>query len=72
MKDKSHIQCFKCKGYGHYANRCPGREKKEEAAHHARAEMEPALGLMFAVAERSRSRYPGSRFRPVRVGGGEL
>jgi hypothetical protein len=54
-KDKSHIKCFKCKQYGHYANRCPSGEKKEEAAHHARAEMEPALGLMFAVAEEEAS-----------------
>jgi hypothetical protein len=50
-KDKSHIKCFKCKGYGHYANRCPGGENKEEAAHHARAEIERTLGLMYAVAE---------------------
>jgi len=49
-KDKSHIKCFKCHTYGHYANRCPGEEKKnekkKEEAHHARAvEYEPAVLL---------------------------
>jgi len=35
-KNKEHIQCFNCKDYGHYANRCP-KEKKGggEEAHHA-------------------------------------
>ena len=36
-KDKSHIKCFKCHQYGHYANRCPGEKKKEEEAHHVKA-----------------------------------
>ena len=30
-KDKSHIKCFKCHNYGHYANRCPDSKKQEEA-----------------------------------------
>jgi hypothetical protein len=53
-KTKNHIQCFKCKQYGHYANRCPGEKKgKEAVAHYAlvEMEMEPALGLMLAVAK---------------------
>jgi hypothetical protein len=36
-RDKSHIKCFKCRNYGHYANRCP-EEKKKEEAHYAKAE----------------------------------
>ncbi|XP_066341609.1 uncharacterized protein [Miscanthus floridulus] len=45
-KDKSHIQCFKCHRYGHYANRCP-REKEEEEAHHVLAvDVEPSLLLV--------------------------
>ncbi|XP_066354729.1 uncharacterized protein [Miscanthus floridulus] len=44
-RDKSHIKCFKCHKYDHYANRCPG--EKEEEAHHARAvETEPSVLLM--------------------------
>jgi len=31
-RDKSHIQCFKCKQYGHYANRCPDEKKDGEEA----------------------------------------
>ena len=34
--DKSHIKCFKCHAYGHYANRCPGEKKNDEEAHHAK------------------------------------
>ena len=41
-KDKSHIKCFKCKQFGHYANRCPN-QKKEEEAHHSKAEIEPSV-----------------------------
>lgn len=45
-RDKSHVKCFKCKNYGHYANRCPGEKKKEEEAHHARAvQVEPSVLL---------------------------
>jgi len=47
-RDKSHIQCFKCKNYGHYANKCPG-EKKGNEAHHTQVDTEPAL--MLAVTE---------------------
>ncbi|XP_066333934.1 uncharacterized protein [Miscanthus floridulus] len=45
--DKSHIKCFKCHAYGHYANRCPG-EKKEEA-HLVKVEREPAVLLAETV-----------------------
>jgi hypothetical protein len=49
-KDRSHIKCFKCHEYGHFANRCPGGEKKEdkkkEEAHHVKAvEFEPTVLL---------------------------
>lgn len=45
-RDKSHIKCFKCHKNGHYANRCPGEEKKKEEAHHAKAvEYEPTVLL---------------------------
>lgn len=49
-QDKSHIKCFKCHLYGHYANWCPGEDKKDEKkkdeAHHARTvEYEPIVLL---------------------------
>jgi len=48
-KDKSHIQCFKCHKHGHYANKCPGEQKGEEA-HHARTEgVKQPEALMLAV-----------------------
>lgn len=47
-RDKSHIKCFKCKLNGHYANRCPN-QKKEDEAHHVKAEMEPSV--LFAKLE---------------------
>jgi hypothetical protein len=47
-RDKSHIKCFNCGKYGHYANQC--KQPKEGKAHHARAEdIEPAL--LLAVLE---------------------
>jgi len=47
-RDKSHIECFNCGKYGHYANQC--KQPKEGEAHHARVEdVEPAL--MLAVSE---------------------
>jgi len=50
-RDKSHIKCFKCHQMGHYANRCPGVEKKkEEEAHHVRAApLEPTVLLVETV-----------------------
>jgi hypothetical protein len=36
-RDKSHIKCFKCHTYEHYANRCPSAEQKGEEANLARA-----------------------------------
>ncbi|XP_021308378.1 uncharacterized protein LOC110432387 [Sorghum bicolor] len=49
-RDKSHIKCFKCHKYGHYANRCPGEEKKKEEAHHTSAvEFEPTVLLAETV-----------------------
>jgi hypothetical protein len=47
--DKSHIKCFKCHGYGHYANRCPGEKKKEEA-HYAKAEEKEQSVLLAETA----------------------
>jgi hypothetical protein len=49
----SHIKCFKCHKYGHYANRCPGEEKKKEEAHHASAvEYEPTVLLVETALPR--------------------
>lgn len=47
-RDKSTVKCFKCKQYGHYANRCPNH-KKDDEAHHVKAEMEPSV--LFAELE---------------------
>jgi hypothetical protein len=47
-RDKSHIKCFKCHTYGHYANKClgGGEKKKEEEAHHVKkVEYEPTVLL---------------------------
>ncbi|XP_066357986.1 uncharacterized protein [Miscanthus floridulus] len=50
-RDKSHIKCFKCHKYGHYANRCPGGdEKKGDEAHHARVD-NYEHALMLTVTE---------------------
>jgi hypothetical protein len=55
-RDKSHIKCFKCHTYGHYANRCPSAEQKGEEANLARtgADQQPQA-LMLAVAEEEQS-----------------
>ncbi|XP_066351663.1 uncharacterized protein [Miscanthus floridulus] len=46
VRDKSHIKCFKCQTYRHYANHCPGEKKKDEEAYHVRkVEMEPVVLL---------------------------
>jgi hypothetical protein len=47
--DKSHIKCFKCHTYGHYANRCPGERKKEEAHFVQATENEPTVLLAETV-----------------------
>jgi hypothetical protein len=48
--DKSHIKCFKCHHYGHYANMCPSEKKKEEEAHHVKmVEYEPTVLLAKTV-----------------------
>lgn len=59
-RDKSHIKCFKCHKNGHYANRCPGEEKKKEEAHHAKAvEYEPTV-LFTETALPGRFEHPSS------------
>lgn len=47
--DKSHIKCFKCQGYGHYVNRCPGKKKDEEAHHAKVVEYEPTVLIAETV-----------------------
>ncbi|KAH7858787.1 hypothetical protein Vadar_028059 [Vaccinium darrowii] len=48
-RDYSHIQCFNCRNYGHFASRCK-EPKKGEEAHSARTEtVEQAL--LLAVSE---------------------
>jgi hypothetical protein len=32
QKDISKVMCFKCKNMGHYANKCPTKNKAEETA----------------------------------------
>lgn len=59
-RDKSHIKFFKCHKYGHYANRCPGAEKKEEEAHHASVvEYEPTV-LLAEMALPGMLEHPSS------------
>ena len=43
--DKNHIKFFKYHKYGHYANRCPGVEKEEEAHHASAVQYEPTVLL---------------------------
>lgn len=47
--DKSHIKCFKCQKYGHYANQCPEKKKEEEAHHVEAVEMEPSVLLAETI-----------------------
>nr|GEW89399.1 putative zinc finger, CCHC-type [Tanacetum cinerariifolium] len=46
--DKSKVLCFKCKEYGHFANKCPS--KKEEQSNLIEEDLEPTL-LMTIVEE---------------------
>nr|GEY20743.1 hypothetical protein [Tanacetum cinerariifolium] len=46
--DKSKVMCFKCKEYGHFANRCP--LKKEEQSNLIEEDLEPQL-LMAIIEE---------------------
>ncbi|KAK1421955.1 hypothetical protein QVD17_24742 [Tagetes erecta] len=44
QRDKSHVKCYKCSEFGHYANECPKRGKKEEAnLAHYEDDNEPTL-----------------------------
>ena len=61
-RDKSHIKCFKCHGYGHYANRCPG-EKKEEA-HYAKAEEKEHSVLLAETALPGQLQYSSDNRAP--------
>ncbi|GJZ43847.1 valine--tRNA ligase, chloroplastic/mitochondrial 2 isoform X1 [Tanacetum coccineum] len=46
--DKSKVLCFKCKEYGHFANKCPS--KKEEQSNLIKEDLEPTL-LMATIEE---------------------
>ncbi|GKD01083.1 zinc finger, CCHC-type containing protein [Tanacetum coccineum] len=46
--DKSKVLCFKCKEYGHFANKCPS--KKEEQSNLIEEDLEPTL-LMATIEE---------------------
>nr|GEW28672.1 zinc finger, CCHC-type [Tanacetum cinerariifolium] len=46
--DKSKVLCFKCKEYGHFANKCPS--KKEEQSNFIEEDLEPTL-LMATTEE---------------------
>nr|GEV99149.1 zinc finger, CCHC-type [Tanacetum cinerariifolium] len=46
--DKSKVLCFKCKEYGHFANKCPS--KKEEQSNLIEKDLEPTL-LMATIEE---------------------
>ncbi|GKD79065.1 zinc finger, CCHC-type containing protein [Tanacetum coccineum] len=50
--NKSKVMCFKCKEYGHFANRCP--LKKEEQSNLTEEDLEPQL--LMAIIEESQIR----------------
>ncbi|XP_066334496.1 uncharacterized protein [Miscanthus floridulus] len=62
-RDKSHIKCFKCHSYGHYANRCPGEKKKEEA-HYAKAEEKEHSVLLAETALPGQLQYSSDNRAP--------
>ncbi|KAJ9566785.1 LOW QUALITY PROTEIN: hypothetical protein OSB04_002751 [Centaurea solstitialis] len=48
--DKSKVQCFKCKKYGHYATRCLEKDQEPEHSNLIEEDLEPTL-LMATVEE---------------------
>ncbi|KAJ9537719.1 hypothetical protein OSB04_030452 [Centaurea solstitialis] len=48
--DKSKVQCFKCKKYGHYATRCLEKDQDPEHSNLIEEDLEPTL-LMATVEE---------------------
>ena len=55
-KDLSQVQCFRCKKYGHYANKCPCSNKRkheasttdvEEGHHHKKQRNEDRTKFFF-------------------------
>jgi len=59
--DKSHIKCFKCHGYGHYANQCPG---EKEEAHYAKAEEKEHSVLLVETALPGQLQYSSDNRAP--------
>ncbi|KAJ9567458.1 LOW QUALITY PROTEIN: hypothetical protein OSB04_003424 [Centaurea solstitialis] len=52
-KDKSHIKCFNCDTYGHYASECPNPKRKDDEINLIRTqEDEPALMMAICVQEK--------------------
>ncbi|GJU03009.1 zinc finger, CCHC-type containing protein [Tanacetum coccineum] len=49
-RDKSHIKCFECQEYGHYASECTNMKKPEQEVHLTR-EMEEQTLLLYVKGE---------------------
>ena len=64
-RDKSHIKCFKCHKYRHYANRCPCEKKGEEGHCVKVEEKEPTVLLTETAAPGLLEHPPRSQVQRV-------
>ena len=48
--DKSKVQCFNCKKFGHFASKCPQKDQEKEESNFIEEDLEPTL-LMATIEE---------------------